>query len=302
MSEITLDATVENLDEVLSFVGDHLDGVLCPPKIRMQIDLAVEELFVNIAHYAYRPETGSATIRVERKESPLRIEVTFMDRGVPYDPLKKADPDVSLSAAERQIGGLGIYMVKQSMDDVRYEYRDGQNILTIVKNLDTGSGGGGPKKTDQPKEETPEKNRAFPLFFAFVQWTWGLLQTFAGALLSVFLLLKDPKRQRVFFHGAVALDWNLKGSMSLGMFLFLSSFLKDDRERVLVHEYGHSLQSMILGPAYLPVIGLPSLLWTNLKSQQKKRRERQIPVTSFYTEKWAGHAAEKKLGMAAFWG
>ena len=101
----------------------------------MQVDVAVEELFVNIAHYAYAPDTGSATIRVAPRQDPKGVAITFVDRGVPYDPLAKEDPDVTLSAEERQIGGLGIYMVKKSMDDMQYEYRDGQNVLTIVKNL-----------------------------------------------------------------------------------------------------------------------------------------------------------------------
>ena len=101
----------------------------------MQIDVAVEEIFVNIAHYAYAPEVGSTTVQVETASEPRRVTITFMDRGVPYDPLAKPDPDVTFSAEERQIGGLGIYMVKMSMDDVRYEYRDGQNVLTIEKAL-----------------------------------------------------------------------------------------------------------------------------------------------------------------------
>ena len=99
----------------------------------MQIEVAVEELFVNIAHYAYAPDTGSATIRTEITAGTA--EITFIDSGVQYDPLAKPDPDVSLPASERQVGGLGIFMVKKSMDDMRYEYRDGKNILTIVKKL-----------------------------------------------------------------------------------------------------------------------------------------------------------------------
>ena len=98
--------------------------------------VAVEELFVNIAHYAYSPGTGSATIGVEILKDPAAIAITFTDRGKPFDPLAKEDPDITLSAEERQIGGLGIYMVKKSMDEVVYEYKDGQNILRIKKNLD----------------------------------------------------------------------------------------------------------------------------------------------------------------------
>ena len=135
MAELTLDATIENLDDVLAFVDGELEKLDCPMKTQMQIDVAVEELFVNIAHYAYTPAIGSATVRFDALQEPKAAAITFVDRGVPYDPLAKPDPDVTLSAEERQIGGLGIYMVKKSMDDMKYEYRDGQNILTIVKKL-----------------------------------------------------------------------------------------------------------------------------------------------------------------------
>ena len=101
----------------------------------MQIALAVEEIFVNIAHYAYAPDKGKATVRVEVSEAPVRVTITFIDSGVPYDPLAKEDPDVNLKAEERKIGGLGIYLTKQVMDDVVYEYKDNQNILTLKKDL-----------------------------------------------------------------------------------------------------------------------------------------------------------------------
>lgn len=135
VSELTLEAKVENLDEVLAFVDGHLEQLDCPMKAKMQIDVAVEELYVNIAHYAYNPSVGSATVRVEVLQNPLAVSITFIDHGVPYDPLKKPDPDVTLSAEEREIGGLGIYMVKKSMDGIDYEYKDGQNILRIQKNI-----------------------------------------------------------------------------------------------------------------------------------------------------------------------
>lgn len=104
-------------------------------KVQMQVDIAIDELFSNIAHYAYNPETGSATVQVEVTEDPLAVVITFIDHGTPYDPLAKEDPNTKLSAEERQIGGLGIYMVKKTMDDVSYEYKDGRNILKIKKNL-----------------------------------------------------------------------------------------------------------------------------------------------------------------------
>ena len=120
---------------VLSFIESHLAEIDCPPKAQMQIRLAAEEIFVNIAHYAYAPDKGKATVRVEVTEEPVSVTITFMDHGVPYDPLKKSDPDVTLPADERDVGGLGIFLTKKVMDDVAYEYRSGQNILTLIKNL-----------------------------------------------------------------------------------------------------------------------------------------------------------------------
>lgn len=136
MDKITIEAKVDNLNEVLAFVDEKLEANDCPMKVQMQIDVAVEEIFVNIASYAYNPEIGPATIYCEVSEDPLEVTISFMDSGVPYDPLAKEDPDVTLSAEERQIGGLGIYMVKKSMDNVSYEYKDGQNIFTIKKSLE----------------------------------------------------------------------------------------------------------------------------------------------------------------------
>ena len=135
MKELTIAATVENIETVTDFVNEQLEAYDCPMKAQMQIDIAIDELFGNIAHYAYNPEIGKATVRVEVVEDPLSVVITFIDNGVPYDPLAKADPDTTLSAEERDIGGLGIYMVKKSMDDITYEYKDGQNILKIKKKL-----------------------------------------------------------------------------------------------------------------------------------------------------------------------
>ena len=135
MAEKTFDAAVDQLDEVLAFVTDQLDLLDCPPKHRIQIEVAVEELFVNIASYAYRPGTGTADVTVEAFDNPKAVEITFRDSGVPYDPLAKQDPDISLSADDRQIGGLGIFMVKKTMDEVSYRRENGENILTIRKKL-----------------------------------------------------------------------------------------------------------------------------------------------------------------------
>ena len=135
MKELTIAATVENIGTVTDFVNEQLEALDCPMRAQMQIDIAIDELFGNIAHYAYHPEVGNATVRVEVTEEPLAVIVTFIDRGVPYDPLNAAEPDITLSAEDRQLGGLGIYMVKKSMDEISYEYKDGKNILSIKKKL-----------------------------------------------------------------------------------------------------------------------------------------------------------------------
>ena len=133
MKELTIPATVENIEKVTEFVNSQLEEINCPIKAKMQIDIAIDELFGNIAHYAYKPETGPATVRVEVTETPISVIVTFIDHGIPYDPLKTAEPDISLSAEERAIGGLGIFLVKKTMDEITYEYKNGQNILRIRK-------------------------------------------------------------------------------------------------------------------------------------------------------------------------
>lgn len=135
MKELTIDADLENIETVTAFVEGQLEGLGCPIKAQMQIDIAIDELFGNIAHYAYHPGTGPVTVRVETQEAPRSVVVTFIDHGTPYDPLAKEDPDVSLPLEERKAGGLGIYMVKKIMDDIIYQYQDGQNILQIRKDL-----------------------------------------------------------------------------------------------------------------------------------------------------------------------
>ena len=132
---LELPAVNENLPEAQAFVEERLEAAECPMKALMQIGIAVEEIFVNIASYAYAPAVGTVTIRTEVLDAPRRAEITFLDRGIPYDPLAREDPDVSLPASDREIGGLGIYLTKQTMDDVRYVRANGQNVLTLVKNF-----------------------------------------------------------------------------------------------------------------------------------------------------------------------
>lgn len=133
--EMTVEATLANIPAVTDFVDAQLEALGCPPKIVMQINIAIDELFGNIAHYAYNPETGPATVRVEVDDEPMTVLITFIDHGKPYDPLAAADPDTTLSAEARKIGGLGVFLVKKTMDDISYEYKNGQNILHIKKRI-----------------------------------------------------------------------------------------------------------------------------------------------------------------------
>ena len=135
MKEITLAATVENIEVVTDFVNEQLEAMECPMKAQMLIGIAIDELFGNIAHYAYTPDVGEVTVRVEVTENPLSVVITFIDGGVPYDPLATEDPDTTLSAEERDIGGLGIFMVKKSMDEITYRYEGGKNVLSIRKRI-----------------------------------------------------------------------------------------------------------------------------------------------------------------------
>ena len=135
MKELTVEAKVENIDTVTDFVNAALEEYSCSMKAQTQIDIAIDELFGNIARYAYHPEVGEATVQVEMEEDTPVVTVTFRDQGTPYNPLESPDPDVTLSAEEREIGGLGVYLVKKSMDEVVYEYQDGQNILRVRKKI-----------------------------------------------------------------------------------------------------------------------------------------------------------------------
>lgn len=135
MKEITLDAVVENIEKATDFVDEFLEDNACPMKAKMQIDIAIDELFSNIAYYAYPDAVGKVTIQTELLAEQNAVCITFIDWGKPYNPLEQADPDVTLSVEERTIGGLGIFMVKKNMDDVQYFYREGQNHLKIIKGI-----------------------------------------------------------------------------------------------------------------------------------------------------------------------
>lgn len=133
MEKITVEALVENLQTVIDFATEQLEMRDCPMKASMQLELVIEEIFVNIANYAYHPEIGSATFCMEFEENPSAVHMTFIDGGKPYNPLEKDDPDTTLDIDERDVGGLGIFLVKKNVDEIAYEYADGKNILRMKK-------------------------------------------------------------------------------------------------------------------------------------------------------------------------
>jgi sigma-B regulation protein RsbU (phosphoserine phosphatase) len=133
MKKLFVEAKLENLEKVLEFVGQNLEITECQTKQRHQITIVTEEVFVNIAHYAYHPEVGGVTIRVSVLGHEVIIE--FEDGGKPYNPLEKEDPDITAGVEERAMGGLGIFMVKHLVDTVEYRREGNKNILTLRKKL-----------------------------------------------------------------------------------------------------------------------------------------------------------------------
>lgn len=127
---IKLEARKDNLDTLLGIIETDLESAGCPPEKMTVAAICAEEIFVNIASYAYGDKTGEA--RIDEEIQTGQISLCFQDCGQPYNPLEKEDPDTTLSAQERQIGGLGIFMVKNMMDTVTYENRDGWNRLTMT--------------------------------------------------------------------------------------------------------------------------------------------------------------------------
>ena len=135
MKEITVDAMIENMNTVTAFVDDFLNQIACPMKSKIQINIVIVEIFGNICHYAYKDSVGAVTVRVESGNTPKAVFLTFTDNGIPYNPLDTEDPDITLSSEERKIGGLGIYLVKKNMDEMKYEYVNQQNRLWMEKRL-----------------------------------------------------------------------------------------------------------------------------------------------------------------------
>ena len=135
MRSITIPATDEDPEPIVEFVGEELAKFDCPQKALYQIEVAIEEILVNIVSYAGLSDADGVEVRCEVLDDPLRVVVQFLDGGVPFDPLAKADPDITPEAIMEREGGLGIFMVKKMMDDVSYTYEDGKNTLTIRKSL-----------------------------------------------------------------------------------------------------------------------------------------------------------------------
>lgn len=125
-------ADIQELNNVIAFTEGVLEEVACPMKLTMPLLVSIEEIFVNVAHYAYA-DGGDVILEIDHDVENRKLTFRFIDDGVPFDPLAKPDPDLTLSADEREIGGLGIYMMKQTMDEVEYVYEDNRNILTMIK-------------------------------------------------------------------------------------------------------------------------------------------------------------------------
>ena len=135
MTYKTFPAKTEALSDVLGFVEQMLDSFECPIKIQVALCVAIEEVFINVAHYAYGEGEGNMSLGIGFDEESRAITFRMTDKGIPFDPLKKPDPDISLSADEREIGGLGIFITKKTMDSLTYTYENNENILTMIKKI-----------------------------------------------------------------------------------------------------------------------------------------------------------------------
>ncbi len=135
MDKWTLDATIENVATITDLIDAKLEEAGASMKAEMQINIVIDEIFSNIAKYGYASGKGDATVTLDILEDPLRAEITFINSGEPYDPLAQEDPDIHAALDDRPMGGLGILIIKKTMDDVSYEYRDNQNVLKVVKDL-----------------------------------------------------------------------------------------------------------------------------------------------------------------------
>jgi len=137
------------------------------------------------------------------------------------------------------------------------------------------------------------------IVYTLLQFTWGLIQNILGLLILVFLTIIDTKRNHFYYHGAIVTEWKFSFSCGCGMFIFYGHKNAKDADEVLVHEYGHTLQSIVLGPLFIFVIAIPSLLWAFIPYFNKLRKEKNIKYVDFYCEKWANNWGEMITGLKA---
>lgn len=136
MNKIVVPAKIENLQKVLNFINQELESVEYNETLLLQLELSIEEAYVNIANYAYELEDGDVLISCSIDKNPTRVTIEFIDCGIPYNPLDNEDPDTFSKIEDKEIGGLGILLIKENVDFIGYEYQDGKNILTLKKVLD----------------------------------------------------------------------------------------------------------------------------------------------------------------------
>lgn len=147
-----------------------------------------------------------------------------------------------------------------------------------------------------------KRNMLTCILYTLIQWTWGIVQNIGGAVLFLFYLIKEPGSKVSYYHGAIVIKRKPGlGSMGLGMFIFFGHEGDPDTEGIMVHEWGHTVQSVILGPLFIPVIGIPSLIWAFTPSLRKMRKEKGIKYTDLYCEHWASAMGEKLTGTKAVW-
>ena len=135
MTNRVFQAKTEALTDVLGFIDLMLEKYECPMKLQTAICVAIEEVFVNVARYAYENGEGDVRLGIGFDEESRTVSFRMKDKGVPFDPLQKPDPDITLSADDREIGGLGIFITKKTMDSVEYAYENGENVLTMIKKI-----------------------------------------------------------------------------------------------------------------------------------------------------------------------
>lgn len=135
MKELAVEAVADNLQKVMDFMTGALSDKNCSTKTLLQMELVLEEIFINIASYAYDGDKRPVVMSVDFEEDPVAAVVSFRDKGTPYNPLDRADPDLALKLEKREIGGLGIFLVKKNVDAIWYEHINDENVLSFRKIL-----------------------------------------------------------------------------------------------------------------------------------------------------------------------